>query len=305
MRLSVIKTRADWLRAARRQIDALDARLLLQAVTRQTHASLMTHPESALPPDEQDHLAALLRRRAAGEPLAYLLGSANFYGRRFQVSPAVLTPRPETEELVTLALSRLAQHAGEIRALDLGTGSGVIAVTLALEHPAARIVAIDLSSEALDVACANAKSLGASVRFLRSDWFAALENERFHLIVANPPYIAADDPHLTGDGLRFEPRSALTDEADGLAAIRAITAAASEHLHPGGCLLFEHGWNQGETSRALIAAAGLENIQTWRDFSGQERISGGQIPPVRRHPRQENRVRAQEQAGFSPARKIP
>jgi release factor glutamine methyltransferase len=273
----MVKTRADWIRAARRQVDALDARLLLQAVTRRTHAELMTRPEIALSPAEQEDLEALLRRRANGEPLAYLLGSADFYGRRFRVSPAVLTPRPETEELATRALAELARIPGKVRVLDLGVGSGVLAITLALEHPAAELVAIDLSAEALEVARLNAAALGASVRFLASDWFSALADERFHLIVANPPYIAADDPHLAGDGLRFEPRPALTDEADGLAAIRAITVAAPSHLHPGGCLLFEHGWNQGADARALLAAAGFEEAQTWRDLSGQERISRGRL----------------------------
>jgi release factor glutamine methyltransferase len=272
-------TRAGWLCAARQRIDALDARLLLQAVTRQTHAELMTRPESALSPAEQERLEALLHRRANGEPLAYLLGYADFHGRRFQVSPAVLTPRPETEELATLALAELARFPGKkVRALDLGTGSGVLAVTLALEHPAAELVAVDLCSEALEVARANAAALGASARFLESDWFSALANERFHLIVANPPYIAENDAHLEGDGLRCEPRQALIGGADGLAAIRAITAAALPHLHPGGWLLFEHGWNQGEDSRTLLAVAGFAAVQTWRDSSGQERISGGQKP---------------------------
>ncbi|MDR0737093.1 MAG: peptide chain release factor N(5)-glutamine methyltransferase [Zoogloeaceae bacterium] len=271
---------ALWLRAARRSIDALDARLLLQAVTRQTHAELMTHPESMLSPAEQEHLDALLHRRASGEPLAYLLGSADFHGRRFQVSPAVLVPRPETEELAALALSKLARFPGAVRVLDLGTGSGVLAVTLSLEHPAAELVAVDLSTEALKVARANAATLGASVRFLESDWFLALADERFHLIVANPPYIAADDAHLEGDGLCFEPRQALIGGADGLAAIRVIISAAPAHLHPGGWLLFEHGWNQGADARALLAAAGFDSARTWRDLSGQERISGGRMPGI-------------------------
>ncbi|MDR3159931.1 MAG: peptide chain release factor N(5)-glutamine methyltransferase [Zoogloeaceae bacterium] len=277
-----LKTRAEWLKAARRLIDALDARLLLQAVTGQTYAGLMTHPESALSLAEQERLDALLRRRENGEPLAYLLGSADFYGRRFRVSPAVLTPRPETEELAALALEKLAQFPGKARVLDLGTGSGVLAVTLALEHRAAELVAVDLSAAALEVARANAAALGAPVRFLASDWFDALADECFHLIVANPPYIAADDAHLADDGLRFEPRQALTDEADGLTAIRAITAAAPAYLHSGGWLLFEHGWNQGADARALLSATGFDNAQTWRDLSGQERISGGQTPACRR-----------------------
>ncbi|MDR1349498.1 MAG: HemK family protein methyltransferase [Zoogloeaceae bacterium] len=493
--MATIKTRADWLQAARRHIDALDARLLLQAVTRQTHAGLMTRPESALTPAEQETLDALLRRRAAGEPLAYLVGETTFRGRRFKVTPAVLTPRPETEELVDVALAKLAelaslppscqpsptkgegvnergrdvdsplpawgrergsslpeegaafqhkaiplqttdwlhrrarelrqrqppveqtlwqalrakrfsgfkfhrrqpigryiadfvcfdhkliveldggQHAkaqeydtcrdvwlkqqgfrilrfwnnewatqpegvlelvwrvlhdtapegqspslhltrkegaalpplspapfpsrerensgarplrerrnparqkdreNSCKILDLGVGSGVIAISLALEFPAAQVTACDISPAALAIARENAEGLRARVRFLESDWFAALADERFHLIVANPPYIAADDAHLEGDGLRFEPRPALTDETDGLAAIRAIIAAAPACLYFGGWLLFEHGWNQGAASRALLTAAGFADAQTWRDLSGQERISGGQ-----------------------------
>jgi release factor glutamine methyltransferase len=160
----------------------------------------------------------------------------------------------------------------------LGTGSGVIAISLALELPAAQVTACDLSPAALAVAEENANRLHAQIRFLHSDWFTALADERFHLIVANPPYIPAADPHLAGDGLRFEPRRALTDEADGLAAIRAIIAAAPAHLESGGWLLFEHGYDQGEPARQLLAAAGFAQVQTFRDLSGQERISGGTLP---------------------------
>ena len=160
----------------------------------------------------------------------------------------------------------------------MGTGTGVIAISLALELPAAEVTACDISPAALAVATENAARLHAPVRFLHSDWFAAVADERFHLIVANPPYIPANDPHLVGDGLRFEPRRALTDEADGLTAIRAIIAAAPKHLESGGWLLFEHGYDQGEATRLCLAAAGFEQVQTLRDLSGQERISGGVLP---------------------------
>jgi release factor glutamine methyltransferase len=286
MKTPDLKTGGDWLKAARQRIDALDARLLLQAVTGCSRADLICHPDTPLSVAAIETLEALLQRRAAGEPLAYLIGETSFRGRRFKVTPAVLTPRPETEELVDAARARLAQlissdcalpdHDKKIyKLLDLGTGSGVIAISLALECPDAQVTACDISPAALAVAQGNAERLRAQVRFLASDWFSALADARFHLIVANPPYIAADDPHLAGDGLRYEPRLALTDEADGLTAIRAIITAAPAHLEPGGCLLFEHGYNQGEAARQQLAAAGFEQAQTFCDLAGQERISSG------------------------------
>ncbi|GHU13912.1 release factor glutamine methyltransferase [Betaproteobacteria bacterium] len=218
-------------------------------------------------------------------------GETHFRARPFKVTPATLTPRPETEELVDVALVKLADlgrgsavfsplpqgERGENphKILDLGTGAGVIAISLALEFPAAQVTACDLSPAALTVAEENATRLNARVRFLHSDWFSALADERFHLIVANPPYIPAADPHLAGDGLRHEPRLALTDEADGLTAIRAIITAAPHHLEPNGWLLFEHGYDQGESARRLLTAAGFTQVHTWRDLAGQERISGG------------------------------
>jgi release factor glutamine methyltransferase len=281
-----VKTNHDWLKAARQRIDALDARLLLQHVTGFSHADLICRPDAPLNEATTNTLDALLKRRAAGEPLAYLTGESSFRGRRFKVTPAVLTPRPETEELVDLALARLplfpARDSGgepdennvQPRILDLGTGSGVIAISLALECPIAQVTACDISPAALAIARQNAKHLHARVRFLESNWFSALADERFHLIVANPPYIAADDPHLAGDGLCHEPRLALTDEADGLAALRAIIAAAPAHLELGGWLLCEHGCEQGEAVRALLAHTGFSDPQTWRDLSGQARTSG-------------------------------
>lgn len=273
-------TIGDWLSAARQRIDTLDARLLLQHVAGLSRTDLIARPETPLLPEQLARLDTLVTRRAAGEPLAYLVEQAEFRGRPFRVSPAVLVPRPETEELVDLALSTLntLKQSGVAvpQILDLGTGSGAIPVSLALECPAAQVTAVDVSPAALAVARANGEAHGARVRWLESDWFAALGQERFHLIVSNPPYIHAEDKHLEGDGLRFEPRLALTDEADGLACIRRIVAAAPTHLEPGGWLLFEHGWDQGEDSRNLLAAAGFKAVQTWTDLAGHDRISGGQ-----------------------------
>jgi release factor glutamine methyltransferase len=271
---------SDWLKTAQKQIDALDARLLLQDVTHLTRADLIVRP-AVLSVAEQERLEHLLERRALGVPLAYLTGRTDFYGRRFEVSPAVLIPRPETEELVTLARSKLANiqaqeaFSGPPRILDLGTGSGVIAISLALECPAAQVTATEISAAALTVARANGKALNAPVRWVESDWFAAVKEERFHLVVANPPYIAADDPHLAGDGLRFEPRGALTDEADGANCLRAIVAGALAHLEAQGWLLFEHGYDQGEVARTLLTSAGFQDVSTWKDLAGHERISGG------------------------------
>jgi release factor glutamine methyltransferase len=240
---------------------------------------LIARPETRLSPAQQAALERLLERRAAGEPLAYLTGEAGFFGRSFKITPAVLVPRPETEELTAraLAILRAWKDVAHPRVLDLGTGSGVIAISLALEHPAALLTAVDRSPEALSCARANAGALGASIRFLPGDWFSALAGERFHLIVANPPYLAADDPHLAADGLCREPRQALTDEADGLQCLRIIIRDAPRHLEPGGWLLCEHGHDQGEAIREMLRVAGFPNPQTWRDMTGNERISGGRM----------------------------
>ncbi|MDR1848941.1 MAG: peptide chain release factor N(5)-glutamine methyltransferase [Zoogloeaceae bacterium] len=260
-------------------MDALDARLLAQHVLQLSHAELICDPDKTLDAPCVARLAELVERRAQGEPLAYLVGEARFRARTFKVTPAVLVPRPETEELVGLALALLAESpAPDLMVLDLGCGSGAIAISIALECPRAKVTGVDTSAEALQVAETNATALAAEARFLQSDWFSALADENFHLIVANPPYIAADDPYLAGDGLRYEPRLALTDEADGLSCLRAIIHAAPRHLKPGGHLLCEHGHAQGEAVRHLLADAGFSAIKSWRDLSGNERFSGGVIP---------------------------
>ncbi len=260
------------LTAARRKIDRLDARLLLQQATGCSHGDLLARPETPVATAAGQQFMAWVERRAGGEPLAYLVGEAEFRGRVFEVSPAVLIPRPETEVLIDLALERLRGLTAP-RVLDLGTGSGIVAISLALECPAAAVVAVDLSAGAISVARANAARLGAPVDFRQGDWFAPVAGESFDLIVANPPYVAAGDPHLTRDGLPFEPQLALTDGADGLACIRRIVADAPDHLKPGGWLLFEHGHDQGAASRNLLTAAEFQFASTFPDLAGSDRVS--------------------------------
>jgi len=223
--------------------------------------------------------ATLCQRRLAGEPIAYLVGEREFYGLPLRCSPAALIPRPETELLVDLALVRLPLEC-HARVLDLGTGTGAIALAIAHQRPLARITAVESSAEALALAQSNAAALRlAQIEFRQSDWYSALPSDRFDLIVANPPYIAAADAHLAQGDLRFEPRAALTPEGDGLAALRIIIGSAPRHLVPGGWLLVEHGWDQGEAVRALFAAAGFSAIATARDLGGQERVTGGTRKP--------------------------
>lgn len=272
-------TLGEALGAARQRIDRLDARLLLQYASGCTHADLLARPETPLAAPAWEQFVEWVGRRAAGEPLAYLVGEAEFRGRVFQVSPAVLIPRPETELLVDLAREKL-QGLNAPKVLDLGTGSGIVAISLALECPAAKLTAVDISPAALQVAGNNAGRLGAAVEFLESDWFARLAGRRFDLIVGNPPYVAEGDPHLELNGLPFEPRQALTDGAadgNGLACIRQIVADATAHLAPGGWLLFEHGYDQGEASRNLLAAAGFKSAFTHPDLAGIDRVSGGYL----------------------------
>ena len=270
---------ALWRQAGSR-IERNEARQLLQHIGAFSHAELIAHPERELTVEQLAQYAALVARRAAGEPLAYLLGSAFFCGLEFAVSPAVLIPRPDTEVLVDEACRR-AQALSAPRIVDLGTGSGIVAIMLARRLPKAAVSAVDLSSAALAVARANAQRHGAGVRFLEGNWYAPLGGERFDLIVANPPYVADGDPHLANDGLPFEPRSALTDGVaggDGMACIDAIVAGARGHLAPGGWLLIEHGYDQAVKVREAMAAAGLSAVDSWRDESSIERVSGGQNP---------------------------
>ena len=253
----------------------IEVQCLLQAVLQVNRAYLLTHPEQQLESEQQAHYTALFGRRLRGEPIAYLLGEREFYGLTFKVTPATLIPRSDTELLVELALARIPQR-GALRVLDLGTGSGAIALSIAHARPDIEVTAVDASPEALDVARENVRHLSlGNVRLLRSDWFSALPGERFDLIVSNPPYIADGDAHLAQGDLRFEPRAALASGADGLDDIRRIVADAKEHLHTGGWLLFEHGYDQAERARELLGAAGYAGVFSARDLAGIERVSGG------------------------------
>ncbi len=253
----------------------MDARILLRHVLQCQAAWLAAHPEAQLDPSDWAEYRLLIERREAGEPIAYLVGEREFYGFGFLVTPAVLIPRPETELLVELALAHFAARRS-VRVLDLGTGSGALAIALAKELAGADVTAVDRSREALLVAMANAARLHASVSFVQSDWFGALEGERFELIVANPPYVASDDPHLAEGDVRFEPPTALASGPEGLDDLAEIVAAAPPHLEPGGWLFLEHGYNQAARVRGLLTDAGFASIASWKDLAGTERVSGGQ-----------------------------
>ena len=252
-----------------------DAEALLLHVLGQPRSWLFAHADDALDMDVQTAFEALVVRRAAGEPVAYLTGRRGFWTLELEVTPATLIPRPETELLVELALERLPRDMG-CRVADLGTGSGAIALAIASERPRAQVVATDASADALAVARRNAQRLGiGNVRFVQGDWLAPLAGERFALIVSNPPYIEAADPHLAQGDLRYEPAAALASGADGLDDIRRIVIGAPAHLDAGGWLLFEHGWNQGDAARALLREAGYVQVFTAQDLEARDRVSGG------------------------------
>ena len=254
----------------------IEARALAAHAWQVDPAWLIAHDTDVPAEAQRAAFAALLERRLGGIPVAYLTGVREFYGRPFRVSPDVLIPRPETELLVEQALSHLP--AGEpLRVLDLGAGSGCVAVTIALERPYARVTAVDRSPAALTIAGDNARALHAQVRFLQSDWFAALAGERFDLIVGNPPYVAAADPHLGRGDVRFEPLAALAAGPDGFDDLRRIIADAPAHLVPGGWLWLEHGFEQGDLARRLLDDAGFVAVQTRQDAAGLPRISGGRL----------------------------
>ncbi|HXU92122.1 MAG TPA: peptide chain release factor N(5)-glutamine methyltransferase [Gallionella sp.] len=253
----------------------IEVQMLLQHVLGVSRSYLLAHPEQVLDEAKASAYRALLQRRLAGEPLAYILGEREFFGLDFRVTPATLIPRPDTELLVELALQRIPQGG---RVLDLGTGSGAIALSIAHSRPDAEVTAADFSNDALEVARDNALRLKiGNARFVQSDWFSALAGERFDLIVSNPPYIADADAHLSQGDLRFEPRTALASGPDGLDDIRRIVADAKAHLTAGGWLMFEHGYDQAERVRDLLAAAGFAEVFSACDLAGIERVSGGQI----------------------------
>jgi len=273
MAITTGSTLTELLRAS--GIDRIDARALMRVLLGVNDAYLIAHGSDVLAPNERVHYRALVARRVAGEPIAYIIGEREFYSRSFNVTPAVLIPRPETELLVDLALEHLPRDR-KSSVLDLGTGSGCIAITIALERRAAHAVAVDQSSEALQLARRNAQRLVANnVEFRESDWFRAVDGQRFEMIVSNPPYVAAGDAHLQQGDLRFEPQTALVAGIDGLDCIHSIVAGARAHLAPGGWLLFEHGYDQAPRCRALLTEAGLAEVQSWRDLAGLERVSGG------------------------------
>ncbi len=259
-------------------LPAPEARALLAQVLGLRRETVLAHPERAVAPQMQARFEQLAARRRAGEPLAYLLGRREFYGREFEVGPAVLIPRPETELLVELALEAVAGKATPC-VLDLGTGSGCIGITLALERLQTRVTAVDVSAAALALAHANAQRLGARVAFCAGDWYAPLAGRRFDVIVANPPYVAAGDPHLAQGDLRYEPPQALTDAADGLACLRRIVSGAPAHLVASGWLGVEHGCDQAEAVRELFAAAGFQQVATVRDATGLDRATHGRALP--------------------------
>lgn len=254
----------------------LEAQILLRHVLGDvSRAWLMAHGEQALTSAQAEHFQALLRRRLRGEPVAYILGKREFYGLEFAVTPDVLIPRPDTETLVEAALRCIPENES-CRVLDLGTGSGAIAITIAEHRPLARLTATDCSESALKVACVNAGKLSpGNVRLLHSDWFSALTSQVFDVIVSNPPYIAAADPHLNQGDLRFEPSDALVSGKDGLDDIRAIVAQAPAHLASGGWLLLEHGYDQAVRVAGLLEDAGFEDVSHAADLAGIARVTLG------------------------------
>lgn len=272
----------DLLAAATRGLAAssptarLDARMLARHAWGVAETWLIAHGRDLIDPARAAVFEALVERRAAGEPVAYILGVREFYGRDFRVTPATLIPRPETEHLVEAALERLADRASA-RVLDIGTGSGCIAITLKRERPAWTITGVDLSPAALDVARANADRLGAAVEWLSSDLYAGVAGRRFDLIVSNPPYVAEADAHLAQGDLRFEPASALAAGPDGLDILRGLIESAPTYLETNGWLIVEHGWDQGEAMAGLLAEAGFVERFMRRDLAGQARVSGGRM----------------------------
>ena len=252
----------------------LDLEWLLAAALARPASYLRTWPDREVPVEALARFEVMRARRQTGEPLAYILGRQGFWSLELEVSPATLIPRPDTELLVETALQ--LQGAGPAALLDLGTGSGAIALALASERPAWQLTGVDRQPEAVALAGRNRQRLGiGNARFLVSDWFSALVGQHFALILANPPYIAENDPHLARGDVRFEPRSALTAGPDGLDDLRRIVRKAPEHLQPGGWLLLEHGCDQGPAVRTLLQARGFGQVASRRDLGGHERISLG------------------------------
>ena len=288
---------------------ALEAQLLLQHALNVNRAWLIVHENDALQPNIHAAFEALLKRRLSGEPIAYILGYREFYGLKLKVSADTLIPRPDTEALVEAALSKIPNPSfrreqfaklrttessydetdsdlrqndkawnDELKVLDLGTGTGAIALAIAHHRPQAFVTAVDASENALNIAQENAQSLEiANIKFIKSDWFGALQNEKFDLIVSNPPYIEQNDAHLTQGDLRFEPLAALASGVDGLDDIKRIITNAPKHLNPHGWLMLEHGYNQAACVAALLTNAGFNEIDTIKDLGGNDRVTLGKI----------------------------
>lgn len=265
------------LAAAYRDIDRIDARMLLQYVLDADHAFLLTYPDQILTAQQAEEFLHLVGRRADGVPVAYLTGERAFYDLTFKVTDAVLIPRPETELLVESAL-KLIPLDQPCRVLDLGTGSGAIAITIAKHRPRTQVIAVDSSPAAIAVSRWNAENLQANnLHFITGNWFDELSGEKFDLIVSNPPYVAADDPHLRQGDLRFEPQMALSAGDSGFAYIDHIINKAPDHLVKNGWLLLEHGYNQAAACRQLLQDLDFSNICSYPDLAGIMRVSGGQL----------------------------
>jgi [protein release factor]-glutamine N5-methyltransferase (EC 2.1.1.-) len=252
-----------------------DAEILLEYVTGKARTYLLAFGETQLTAEQEIQLEALLARRKNGEPVAHLVGEREFWSLPLFVSAATLIPRPDTECLVEQALARLPAQGCDV--LDLGTGTGAIALALASERPDCAVTAVDVMPDAVSLAQRNVERLGLNnVTVLQSRWFSALENRVFGMIVSNPPYIDERDPHLAQGDVRFEPLTALVAGNEGLADLEHIVTTSQQHLLPGGWLLVEHGWTQGEAVRALFTRAGYGAVETCRDYGGNERLTLGQ-----------------------------
>jgi len=254
-----------------------DAELLLAWCWRKSRAQLLASAGENVPAEVAALFEHACLQRAAGVPVAYLLGRREFWSLEFVVSPAVLVPRPETELLVQRLLQLVTAPAAQVA--DLGTGSGAIAIALATERPDWHVTGTDASPEALVVARENGTRLaGGRVEWALGNWYAAVEGRRFDALGSNPPYIAEHDPVLESDGLRHEPRSALTPGGDGTSAFHTLINEAPRHLHPGGWLALEHGNTQGETLRSMLVARGFTHVTSHRDLAGHERVTEGKAP---------------------------
>ncbi len=251
-----------------------DAEILLSHVTGKGRTFLLAFGETELSQEHYQQVETLLARRINGEPVAYILGEREFWSLPLYVSPHTLIPRPDTECLVEQALARLP--AGPCQILDAGTGTGAIALAIASERPDCQVTGVDLIPEAVELARRNAARSGISnAQFLQSNWFSAIKSVRFSLVVSNPPYIDESDEHLVQGDVRFEPRSALVAKDNGLADLAELVSQARGVLIPGGWLLLEHGWKQGESVRALFSAAGYNNIETVKDYGNNDRLTLG------------------------------